>query len=79
MNLDNIYSSTTLVLSHFDISLEELQKLSTFAIMNGEDKLAEKVSAIANNLSSIVTVEEDFEETQLNLPFDANVNIEVTS
>ncbi len=79
MNLDDIYSNTTLVFSYFDISPEELNKLSALATMNGEELLSNKIKKIVENLSSVILVEEDFEEKQLQLPFDTIVKPEVTS
>ena len=79
MNLDDIYSNTTLVFSHFDISPEDLNKLSALATMNGEEVLSNKIKRIVDNLSSVIVVEEDFEEKQLQLPFDTAVKPEVTS
>jgi hypothetical protein len=79
MNLDDIYSNTTLVFSHFDISPEDLNKLSALAMMNGQEQLANKIDKIIKNLSSIIVIEEDFEEKQLQLPFDTIVKPEVTS
>ena len=79
MNLDDIYSNTTLVFSYFDISPEELNKLSALATMNGEEVLSNKIKKIVENLSSVILVEEDFEEKQLQLPFDTIVKPEVTS
>ena len=77
--LDDIYSNTTLVFSHFDISVEELNMLETMAMMSGEEELGKKISNITKNLSSIITIEEEIEERQLELPLGNNINIEMSS
>jgi len=67
MNLDDIYSNTTLVFSHFDISVEELAALSALCVMEGNGELSNKINAIIDNINSVISIEEELEETQLKL------------
>jgi uncharacterized membrane protein YhfC len=79
MNVDNIPSSTAFVLSHFNITIDELNTLSTFLMMGGEDVLAEKINKLIQSLSSSMVVEENFEEKQLQLSLQKHRSVEIVT
>ena len=65
--LDTVNNNAALVLSYFDITMDDLNILTTMAMVGGEDELAEKLNQLVKNIAPTITIEEEFEEQQLSL------------
>ena len=66
MNLETINVSAALVMSHFDITVDELNILTNMAMVGGEIVLAEKINNLVKNITPTITIE-DAEDRQLHL------------
>ncbi len=73
-NLENINITATLVLSYFNITVEELDLLSNMSMVSGRHDLAEKITNLINNIGPSITIEEETESSQLPLFSDSEIN-----